>query len=319
MFIPHLMTAPRTPFSMTRTSRSGMPLALLLVALGIALYLAGPLREKSSAGPQRHDHGTAVGSNSFSPAPDDLGAAADNAQPLNASLHTTAAAMPTARPLDPLATLSAALDLPPGAEREQALLVALSLWATTDLEAAGKWAASQRLVDATWGLDAVLQGARENQEAGKRLIVQLTQLHPERAEDFGAQWIRALGSFGAHQTAATFATTATGNSERLWMSLAFAQWAQVDPEAAVLAATELEVPDQRRSAFETVAAVWAKTNPRDLARFALRLPAGPERNLSMVSALRSWSAVDANAAANWIQANKDQLTNIPRLELILED
>jgi hypothetical protein len=223
------------------------------------------------------------------------------------------------KPVTVLDELSRAMDQPAGPDRDARMLKTLRVWADEDLSAAAKWAHSQELIDRSEAIAAVLSVAKSRQEAAELLVVQLSVANPEHADEYGALWIRTLAEFGAHERAAAFAATGPAQIATHWVTSAFTAWANVDPEAACIAAAELNSTALQRTAFEAATSAWARRDPQQLARYAVNFPAGSEQNFAIVAALRAWAQRDPNGTANWIQANRDRLASIPKLERILED
>lgn len=202
--------------------------------------------------------------------------------------------------------------------RSELLQACLRGWASTDVESAGTWARSQRYLD--WGLAmaAVFQGAAVHPEEAIRYAKHLSHHDPAHARNYGSYIVFALGRIRNHEEAARFAATTPSAFTVDRLNAAYANWGRSEPERALTSAMEQADDLVRRTALYAVISAWSQCEPRALASFALQLPAGPEKDYAVITALRSWLALDPAATDEWISAHGAVLAKISRLELILD-
>lgn len=173
-------------------------------------------------------------------------------------------------------------------------------WATRDLAKAGEWAMDQNDLHHDLAMSAVFNGAGAHPDAALLFAQQLSERFPERAQDYGSYLVFSLGRAGAYEQAADFATEGDSLAVRDWIISAYGTWARHQPEAAVLAATDLGDPEKRSTAFRAAIYAWAQTDPKALVEYAGGFPAGDEKSFALIAALRAWRQREPHAAKAWI-------------------
>lgn len=212
-----------------------------------------------------------------------------------------------------------ALQQPDSELRGPALEAALREWAKSDLERAWAWARAQTYLARPLALAAIVSGAVESDtDRAVTFVEKVSRTDPENADDYGRDLIAALGRIGEDSRAANWACG--GEAPNIdWITGAFDHWAAGQPEPALLAASAIEDPTRRRAAVDAAIQGWARSDARSLAECAMKFPAGPERNLAVVTALRSWASAEPNQAADWMQSHAGAIASIPNLPTIAED
>ena len=87
----------------------------------------------------------------------------------------------------------------------------------------------------------------------------------------------------------------------------FYEWAQNEPEDALVAATHIEHPVTRQLAIQSALAGWACKAPSTLAETALSFPDGVEKTAALTQAFRVWMLEDPKLAGDWLQAHAEQM------------
>lgn len=196
--------------------------------------------------------------------------------------------------------------------RENLFRAALEGWASVQVDAAGEWALQQNDLSQDLAMAAVFNGAGASPESAQRFAQQLSQRFPERAQDYGSYLIFSLGQAGAYHQAAGLATAGPPAVSQNWITAAFDAWARREPEAAVLAATDLADPEKRSTAFRASIYAWAKTDPKALVDYAEGFPTGEERTFALLSGLRAWHQKEPELTKAWI-AKAGEISGIERV------
>jgi hypothetical protein len=218
--------------------------------------------------------------------------------------------------------LALALAQPASEAREHAVEMAIEAWATVDPDAAATWVRHQAEIPRPGAMAALLRGtAWADADKAVLLAAELRRVDPENAAEYGNFLVHALGEAGRYELAAKWAAaSAETNGEMIdWLTAAYARWAAVRPEAALLDAVALADPARRRAGAEAAIGSWARVQPQALADCAVNFPPGPEKNLAIVTALRTWAASEPEKVSEWMLAHRDAIASIPDLATINED
>ncbi len=157
-------------------------------------------------------------------------------------------------------------------------------------------------------LKSVFDGAViKSPEDAVRLANSLMQQNPGEASSYGNSMVDALCESGNFAAATQLAGSGDQGQQSIWMAEAYSKWAELQPEAAAKAAAAIDDPAQKNEALHGVIGGWAQADPAGLTAFLGQLPAGGDRGQMLGQALESWVRLDPTAAAQWINANADQL------------
>ncbi len=192
--------------------------------------------------------------------------------------------------------------------RKDLLNAALRGWASVHPEAAGQWALAQPVAGREAAVAAILSGAAHDPELATQTALSLSQKDPERAGEYGANLIAALGGVGEFDRAAHFASSAPAEYRAGWLTAAYSSWGQYQPQNAAAAAAGLPDPEARQAALQAAYAGWSLADPKGLAEQAVNLPAGPDKTFTLTEALRNWAVNDPKASAEWmnhLESNPD--------------
>ncbi len=201
-------------------------------------------------------------------------------------------------------------------EARQSLFQALlEGWAAREMDKAGEWALQQDDLHHDLAMSAVFNGGGHRPEAVLQLAQRLSAQYPDRAQDYGSYLIFSLSRAGAYQQAADFASGENSGADPGWIISAYSNWARQQPEVAVLAATDLDEPEQRSTAFRAAIYAWAETDPKALVEYAEGFPEGEEKSFALVAALRAWRQREPQAAKAWMAKSGP----IPGMKTIEED
>ncbi len=173
---------------------------------------------------------------------------------------------------DPRAAVEAAMALPPGALRNQALQGISSSWALKDPEAAISW------------ITLLLPGS-ERDLAASNLVFQLGMQNPKRALQLIMEGFTAPGSRNE-------------NIER-----GAALWARSDPTAAMAWVEALPSGEARQRALDGAFPMWAKHEPQAALAYLLQQPEGAHRAALMSGAVQAWVENDFEGGFRWLQEN----------------
>lgn len=174
-------------------------------------------------------------------------------------------------------------------------------WSTMAPDAALAYAMKLPGTDNRPSVEAVLSGAARRPAEAIRIATQLSAANPTMAAEYGSTLIAALSEAGAFAEAAQFAAQDASANRAGWANEAFAQWARHQPEQALAALERLTDPTVRTEAFQGLVAGWAEANPRALAEYAMRLPAGDDRSVALGQALPQWTMRDPVSASQWLE------------------
>jgi hypothetical protein len=183
---------------------------------------------------------------------------------------------------DPARTLELALHEQDPIRRHQRIMLILRDWAAVDPDAAARAALAWPANDRVDPVAAVLAGVAGRSEDALRLGTFFCREDPAWAPEHGGTLITALSQAGQFSAAVSFALVGgaeVGGEERnKWLVTAFADWAQREPQFAVLAAAS-DLPDSsmREEALIAVMKSWRRSNPDAPEKFVALLPASPER------------------------------------------
>jgi hypothetical protein len=204
--------------------------------------------------------------------------------------------------VDPLRAIELARNQTDSELRDPLLEAALRGWGrgAQNPEDAIAWARSQTLMDEGQAMASIFHGAANDPEKALRLARQLSEQEPERAGDFGAYLVAALGRVKEFDKAAGFAANAPAEVRVDLLNAACSRWADSDPKAALKYLADSSDPNVQPTAFAAVMSHWAKKDSPAAAEYALTLPEGNDRNLALTMSLRNWAATDGPAAAAWI-------------------
>ncbi|HEY1793571.1 MAG TPA: hypothetical protein VGG34_11685 [Opitutaceae bacterium] len=202
---------------------------------------------------------------------------------------------------DPVSAMGKALSRANWMLRRQLRDAVLRSWASVSPAAAADWAmalpSNERL-----GADcAILAGAVAQPGRAVSLGERLVSADPQHASDLGAALIGALSDAGDYSAAVQFVTSSPQTplqSEQI--NTTFQNWAQYQPEAALMAAGAISDPDLKAQALRGVSVGWANADPIGLAQYAASQPPGDLRAQELANALPQWANSDPAAALAWI-------------------
>lgn len=223
--------------------RRGSGLALVLIATGAFLFLAGTRfggRPENSRASELVPPATESALRSLADSP---------------SLVREPA--PSFRELirqDPRGTYERIQAEAPAASRAELQLSALALWAETDPVGAALAARSLPLGDRSEAVAAVLAGASRQPDEVRALGEAFCQDDPVLSQEHGYALIAALGRGGHYAQALDFALAtdafADADTRTKWTKDLFSRWAENDPAAAYAAANRLTAEGLRFEALD---------------------------------------------------------------------
>lgn len=175
---------------------------------------------------------------------------------------------------DPRAAIEAALQLPEGQSRNEALLSLTNSWGRMDPAAAAAW------------IGQLPPGATRN-AALRAVMPQYAQTNPEAALELAMSDLMPA------------------NDRTYIISQAMSIWAGKDQAAALAWANQLPEGNYRRSALLSIASKMAQDDPQAAIDFAMKEANGQTRTQMLSGVLQQWLTSDPYAGARWIQNNHD--------------
>lgn len=205
---------------------------------------------------------------------------------------------------DPSRALSLARKEKNPTRRDQLMKIILMLWADTDPRAAATEASRLPSDERSSAVAAVLAGASKDATVAVQLAREFCRTDHELALAHGYSLVNTLGKTGQFRAAVSFAAEASAGEEsedaNKWLKAAYAQWAALDPVAALAAVNELAGPAHRFEALDSVVTSRVGIDPAGLAEALRRLPSAEDRNLVLGHALRTWVNNDVGTASQWL-------------------
>lgn len=202
---------------------------------------------------------------------------------------------------DPLRALELAATAPTPRQRELLRSAALKGWATRDPRAAADWTlANVRSEDRRVAGEAIADGAIERPEAALEAFQHLVAADPLNASDHGNALVTAFARAGDYEIASRFAAAGSPEYRSAWLCTAFHQWANYQPQAALLALEKIQDPTARLEARAGLYAGWSGSDPAALVAHAQTLPIGDARLHALNDGLAQWVHQDPVAASAWM-------------------
>jgi hypothetical protein len=206
---------------------------------------------------------------------------------------------------DPSSAASAALNLPPSADRNNALINVAAAWAAQDPAGALAWANGLPAgSEKTNAVNAAIKAmALQDPTTAAAAALQLpgSSNRNELLGDVATNWAQtdpagALAWADKNLTGDAFLSAATG---------VLNQMGQTDPRAAAAALAQIPDLNVIAQAVPDLATNWAQQDAPAAMQWAQSLPADnvAVRNSAFTNVLKIWSASDPAGAANYIQQN----------------
>ncbi len=177
---------------------------------------------------------------------------------------------------DPRGAIEAAMQLPAGQSRNDAILSLAQSWSRVDPEAAASW------------LTQLPPSATRNQ-ALRNLIPQFAQTNPEAALNLA------------------MSNLLPANDRNYIISQAMSVWAGRDQAAALSWAQQLPEGIYRRSALVSIASRMAQDNPQAAIDFAMKEGNSQTRTQMLSGVLQQWLSSDPYSGIAWLQSNHDKV------------
>jgi len=135
---------------------------------------------------------------------------------------------------------------------------------------------------------------------------------PNHASEIGTIVIGALLRASAYLPALELAQSGPEAGRTEWITLVLTHWAQNRPEDAELITEQLREKGVTAETFSLVTKSWAASTPAQLARYAMTLPPGEYRSISLGAVLDPWIQQDPAAVSPWLNrladpAERDQV------------
>jgi hypothetical protein len=165
----------------------------------------------------------------------------------------------------------------------------------------------------------VQRAAEQGSDLAEELASTLSAENPADARALQGYLIVALGRAGDHERAAALAADSPPEDRINFLTIAYAAWAQHEPETALDSALNLDDPARQRAAFQAAVSGWARRDPQRLAECAAEFPDGPEKKLALRLALRAWAKTRPAEAFRWYDGHRAALVGISRDELADND
>lgn len=235
---------------------------------------------------------------------------------------------------DPQAALKAALSIPDPGTKGMAISSVIGSWSRSDFGGALKYAVSvedstmradilRTLSNSSSGnhkelLDAVLDHmppgdnfqqavsgifsnwARENPAEAAASIAQLPpgRVFSNAASQIASQWVRSASN---KQEVFDWVKTLPGGEARSdSLGAVFREWSNADPQEALKALGSLP-PDDRASAFSSLAAGWSRKSPEAALQWAGSMTDAKDRGMVVRTAVSQWANTQPASAAKYVE------------------
>jgi len=184
-------------------------------------------------------------------------------------------------------------------ELEQA---ALRGWAKTAPGDAIKWAFGlSNVSDRNLAMIEIFKGAVAADPA-KAVRAAQANLSADsgNAGSYGTDLIDALVGAGHFTEAMQFAASGDSSLRPGWITSAYGDWAQLQPQEAANDAAAISDPEARSAALHGVVGGWSQADPGGLTQFLAQMPPDADRSQMLGQALQAWVKTDLPAASEWI-------------------
>jgi hypothetical protein len=201
-------------------------------------------------------------------------------------------------PAAPPAGLTAALQLPNGVDRLNAIDHVLRAWAATSPAGALAWARTQDSSLRQNAIMSVLRGMGAQPQTAARLGLLLISQEPAMAGDYRLALIQGLADARQFSFAFQVADTASPDSRAGLHTLIFESWGAVD-HASALRMLAADPPEYHNPDFAHLAQGWSLAQPVTFADYAMTLPPGPDRQ-GALNLLTQWGMSDPAGFSAWV-------------------
>jgi hypothetical protein len=199
---------------------------------------------------------------------------------------------------DPQFLAQKTLSMPGGRSRGELIRGLAGIWSQTDVPGALKWA--EQLSEGVEKNDALLiirsQWASQDPEAASAQISQL----PKNSSTAGLVTTAAARWGSSNPTKALeWADTLPKTEKTLAISSSVGAWAQRDPMAAGIYAAQLPPGETQNEAVKSVISSWADQDPAQTAEWVLQFPAGDLQNQGIRQVVSAWNTIDPEEVQDW--------------------